>query len=175
MCAWSAPTFIIQRVLICWRPKPGTGSPYRSLNGCHPGTWLRSLGPCGSASRASRRRYQLLQQVAKGRYTLDRNVLDGPHMGSREFHSRTGNVWSNPELTCQHVDRRPHCRPDRTRPWRLGFGPSRLAQQRSGEGHPATQFLEIETFRVTGVSKGVAHAQRFLQNQLFGLEVRSFS
>ena len=46
MCAWSAPTFIIQRVLICWPRKPRTDSPYRSLNGCHPGTWLRSLGPC---------------------------------------------------------------------------------------------------------------------------------
>ena len=25
-------------------------------------------------------------------------------MGGCQFHSTSGNLWSNPELTCQHVD-----------------------------------------------------------------------
>ena len=84
------------------------------------------------------------------------------------FTRETGNVWSNPELTCQHVDPQTSLPPgqDATLEVKI-LVLSRVAQQRSGESPPATQFLEIETFRVTGVSKGVGHAHELLQNQLW--------
>ena len=64
---------------------------------------LVHLADTVAAGRTSRR-YHVLQQVASSRRAVHRHAFPGRSLGGWSFTRNTGNVWSNPELTCQHVD-----------------------------------------------------------------------
>jgi len=57
-----------------------------------------------STSRAPRRWHHVLQQITRVDEPLIVTLSTDRKWIVASFIRATGNVWSNPELTCQHVD-----------------------------------------------------------------------